>query len=76
MNSARGRGHGDPAGPLHRPVADDESAAAKQLAAIFGVEWGKAAIGPFATVYVNEGLTLDWEVLTVSYARPRLPPDT
>ena len=41
--------------------ARDEAAAAKQLAEILGVPWGKAAIGPFTAVYVNEGLTLDFQ---------------
>jgi len=41
--------------------ARDEGAAAKQLAEILGVPWGKAAVGPFTAVYVNEGLTLDFQ---------------
>jgi hypothetical protein len=69
-------------------------ASAKLLAEILGVPWAEAGAGPFAPVYVNEGLTLDfgpvdmqvnaqlgnvywnepdghqWEMLTVSYARP------
>ena len=37
-------------------------AAAKQLGEILGVPWEKAAaIGPFSPVYVNEGLTLDFQ---------------
>jgi len=39
----------------------DEIAAAKQLAALLDVEWGKAAVGPFTAVYVNAGLTLDFQ---------------
>ena len=39
----------------------DETAAARQLAGLLGVEWGKAAVGPFTAVYVNEGLTLDFQ---------------
>ncbi len=38
----------------------DKSAAAKQLAELLGVPWGPAAAGPFAAVYVNDGLTLDF----------------
>jgi hypothetical protein len=40
--------------------ARDQDAAAKRLAEILGVEWGKAAAGPFTAVYVNEGLTFDF----------------
>jgi hypothetical protein len=40
--------------------ARDQDAAAKRLAEILGVAWGRAAVGPFTAVYVNEGLTLDF----------------
>ena len=40
--------------------ARDQDAAAKRLAEILGVEWGRAAAGPFTAVYVNDGLTLDF----------------
>jgi catechol 2,3-dioxygenase-like lactoylglutathione lyase family enzyme len=33
---------------------------ARQLAELLGVPWGPAATGPFAAVYVNDGLTLDF----------------
>jgi catechol 2,3-dioxygenase-like lactoylglutathione lyase family enzyme len=33
---------------------------AKQLADLLGVPWGPAPVGPFAAVYVNDGLTLDF----------------
>lgn len=33
---------------------------ARQLAELLGVPWGQAAAGPFAAVYVNPGLTLDF----------------
>jgi catechol 2,3-dioxygenase-like lactoylglutathione lyase family enzyme len=33
---------------------------ARQLAELLGVPWGPAALGPFAAVYVNDGLTLDF----------------
>lgn len=36
-------------------------AAAKQLAELLGVPWSATGIGPFAPVYVNEGLTLDFD---------------
>lgn len=37
-----------------------KSASAQRLAELLGVPWGKAAAGPFAAVYVNDGLTLDF----------------
>jgi catechol 2,3-dioxygenase-like lactoylglutathione lyase family enzyme len=33
---------------------------ARQLAELLGVPWGPAPLGPFAAVYVNDGLTLDF----------------
>lgn len=39
----------------------DRNAAAKQLAALLGVKWAPAAIGPFTAVYVNSGLTIDFD---------------
>jgi hypothetical protein len=38
----------------------DKVAAARQLAEILGVRWAPQGLGPFAPVYVNEGLTLDF----------------
>jgi len=35
-------------------------ASAQRLGELLGVPWGEAAIGPFAAVYVNDGLTLDF----------------
>ena len=40
--------------------ARDANAAAKQLAELLGVRWGKSPDGPFVAVYVNDGLTLDF----------------
>lgn len=40
--------------------ARDASAAARQLAELLDVPWGRAAAGPFIAVYVNDGLTLDF----------------
>ncbi len=40
------------------PSADRE-AAARRLAALFDVPWGPARFGPFSSVYVNGGLTID-----------------
>jgi hypothetical protein len=35
-------------------------ASAKLLAELLGVSWAPSGIGPFAPVYVNDGLTLDF----------------
>ena len=39
----------------------DKLAGAKLLAELLGVSWSPTGIGPFAPVYVNEGLTLDFD---------------
>jgi hypothetical protein len=39
-------------------------AAAKLLAELLGVTWSETGIGPFAPVYVNDGLTLDFDEWT------------
>jgi catechol 2,3-dioxygenase-like lactoylglutathione lyase family enzyme len=39
----------------------DRRAAAKQLADLLGVSWSEQGVGPFSPVYVNEGLTLDFD---------------
>jgi len=39
----------------------DKIAAARQLAELLGVPWSASGIGPFAPVYVNDGLTLDFD---------------
>jgi hypothetical protein len=36
-------------------------AAAKLLAELLGVSWAESGAGPFSPVYVNEGLTLDFQ---------------
>ena len=38
----------------------NKAASAKLLADLLGVHWGLATLGPFAAVYVNDGLTLDF----------------
>jgi len=38
----------------------DKIASAKLLAELLGVSWEPTSIGPFAPVYVNDGLTLDF----------------
>jgi|SRR5688572_13304161 len=46
----------------------DAVAAAKLLGEILGVRWAKAAaVGPFSPVYVNEGLTLDFQDTTEAF---------
>ena len=39
----------------------DKAAAAKLLAELLGVRWSESGVGPFAPVYVNDGLTLDFD---------------
>lgn len=41
--------------------ARDKLAAARRLAELLGVPWAPTGIGPFVPVYVNEGLTLDFD---------------
>ncbi len=40
---------------------ENKAAAAEVLARILGVTWADASIGPFAAVYVNKGLTIDFD---------------
>lgn len=42
----------------------DREAAAQRLAWLLGVRWGPARFGPFTAVYVNEGLTIDFDQWT------------
>jgi catechol 2,3-dioxygenase-like lactoylglutathione lyase family enzyme len=42
----------------------DREAAAKLLAELLGVPWSKTGIGPFCPVYVNDGLTIDFDEWT------------
>jgi len=39
----------------------DKAAAARQLAQLLGVPWSERGVGPFAPVYVNDGLTIDFD---------------
>lgn len=41
--------------------ARDKLAAAKLLAELLGVPWAESGIGPFAPVFVNDDLTLDFD---------------
>ncbi len=41
--------------------ARDRKAAAKLLATLLGVPWAESGVGPFCAVYVNDGLTFDFD---------------
>lgn len=41
--------------------AKDKKAAAKLLAQLLNVPWSETGIGPFCPVFVNDGLTLDFD---------------
>lgn len=41
--------------------ARDRRASAELLATLLGVPWSESGVGPFFPVYVNEGLTLDFD---------------
>lgn len=41
--------------------ARDRRAAAELLAYLLGVPWSETGVGPFCPVFVNEGLTLDFD---------------
>jgi len=41
--------------------ARNRKAAAELLAAILGVPWAPTGVGPFSPLYVNDGLTLDFD---------------
>lgn len=47
--------------------AHDRKAAAELLAAILGVPWSETGVGPFCPVYVNAGLTLDFDQVDDSF---------
>ncbi len=42
-------------------LSRDRRAAAALLAQILGVPWAETGVGPFCPVFVNEGLTLDFD---------------
>src|SRR5262245_670792 len=42
----------------------DKTVSAKLLADLLGVPWSPAAAGPFCAVYINDGLTLDFDETT------------
>jgi catechol 2,3-dioxygenase-like lactoylglutathione lyase family enzyme len=39
----------------------DRIASARLLAELLGVRWSESGVGPFSPVYVNDGLTLDFD---------------
>ena len=41
--------------------ARDRRVSAELLASVLGVTWSESGVGPFSPVYVNEGLTLDFD---------------
>ncbi|HEY1141830.1 MAG TPA: VOC family protein [Lysobacter sp.] len=45
----------------------DRYAAAKQLAELLGVPWSETGVGPFCPVFVNAGLTLDFDQATEAF---------
>ena len=47
----------------------NKAAAAKRLASILGVKWAPANVGPFAAVYVNAGLTIDFDEWQEDFAK-------
>lgn len=57
----------------------DRHASARLLASLLGVPWAETGIGPFSPVYVNAGLTLDFdetdEPFPVSHYAFRVGPD-
>jgi len=44
--------------------ARNKVASAKLLAELLGVPWAETGVGPFAPVYVNDGLTIDFDEWT------------
>ena len=42
----------------------NKAASAKLLAELLGVPWSESGVGPFAAVYVNDGLTIDFDEWT------------
>lgn len=45
----------------------DRVASARQLAGLLGVPWSPSGVGPFSPVYVNDGLTLDFDQADAPY---------
>jgi hypothetical protein len=49
--------------------ARNKTASAKLLAELLGVPWSPASAGPFVAVYLNDGLTLDFDEWAVPIPR-------
>jgi hypothetical protein len=49
--------------------ARDKLASARQLAGVLGVPWSTTGVGPFVPVYVNDGLTLDFDQWSEPFPR-------
>ncbi len=47
----------------------NREAAARKLAEILGVTWAPARVGPFTAVYVNDGLTIDFDEWTQEFPK-------
>ena len=45
----------------------DQVASAQKLADLLGVPWSKTALGPFSPVFINDGLTLDFQETNEGY---------
>lgn len=54
--------------------ARDRRASAELLAFILDVPWSETGIGPFCPVYVNDGLTLDFDQVDGSFPTALLLP--
>ena len=46
----------------------DRIAGARALATLLGVPWSESGVGPFSPVYVNDGLTLDFDQWSEPFA--------
>jgi catechol 2,3-dioxygenase-like lactoylglutathione lyase family enzyme len=44
-------------------------ASAKLLAQLLGVPWAESGVGPFSPVYVNDGLTLDFDEMSEPFPK-------
>ena len=47
--------------------ATDRVASARLLASLLGVPWAESGVGPFSPVYVNDGLTIDFDQAESTY---------
>lgn len=45
----------------------DRVASARLLASLLDVPWAEAGVGPFSQVYLNDGLTLDFDQADAAY---------